>query len=517
MCWMRPSCCDRRRPRRVEAKQLREAEHGVEGGPEFVAHPRQELCLGAIRGLEGRTRVPLGTREVQLGDVTQDDRHQHAAIGVELGKRSLERKFVAVGARADQLVQGAGRLAGVHADHESRRCGIRPSRRAIRDEAIDRAAYRFGRGDAEQRLGGAVEEDDAPVAVDRDDAVGDRVDELDDAKLALAQRGLHRQPLADVEEGRHGPVDLARLDDRMRPVLDREGRSVAAPERELRDVHLLLLRVGLAHRQRRGCAARQRRLDEIVDLGAEQLAFIAVAEHLQRGPVDERALALRVDAEQALGGGVEQALQGLLAVAHLVLGQRLNARGAAHEGDAARRQQGGQRGVDDQEQALRLPGRLAQLRRELALELRQAVVEVERLGAHFRRRCGYDMAAQDPLARALDELAHLLDDDVGVGPRHDGVGHEWDVVEPSEQADHAADVVAMIAALQEAVARDREVGVGPLQLLARDAIAERDCERLLETAVVLLLVIFGVVEQIDLRVLLALGVEALAGHVGAYR
>ena len=50
-----------------------------------------------------------------------------------------------------------------------------------------------------------------------------------------------------------------------------------------------------------------------------------------------------VDAEQALGGRVEQALQGLLAVAHLVFGQRLNARGAAHEGDAGRRQQGGQR------------------------------------------------------------------------------------------------------------------------------------------------------------------------------
>jgi hypothetical protein len=112
---------DGRRPRRVEAKQLREAEHGVEGRPQLVAHARQELGLGAIRGLERRPRVPLGTREVQLGDVAQDDRHEHAAIGVELGERGLERKFVAVGALADQLVQGAGRLAAVRADDESRR------------------------------------------------------------------------------------------------------------------------------------------------------------------------------------------------------------------------------------------------------------------------------------------------------------------------------------------------------------------------------------------------------------
>ena len=130
---------------------------------------------------------------------------------------------------------------------------------------------------------------------------------------------------------------------------------------------------------------------------------------------------------------------------------------------------------------------------------------------------GLDIAAQDPLARALGELAHLLDDDVAVGPRHDRVGHERDAVEPSEQADQAVDVVGVIAALQEAAARDREVGVGPLQLLARDAIAERDRERLLEAPVVVLLVVLRVVEQIDLRVLLALGIEALAGHVGAHR
>ena len=120
---------DGRRPRRVEAKQLREAEHGVERRAQLVAHPRQELGLGATRGLERRARVPLGAREVQLGDVAQDDRHEHAAIGVEPGQRGLERELVAVGALADQLVQRAGRLAAVRAGHESGRRAVRPPRR----------------------------------------------------------------------------------------------------------------------------------------------------------------------------------------------------------------------------------------------------------------------------------------------------------------------------------------------------------------------------------------------------
>ena len=183
----------------------------MSGRAQLVAHPRQELGLGAVRGLERRARLALGAREVQLGDVAQDDRHEHAAIGVELGERRLERELLAVGALADQLVQRAGRLAGARADQESPGRRIGATLGAIRDETIDRPADRLGRGDAEQGLGGAVEEDDAAVAVDRDDAVGDGVDELGDAKLALAQRGLHRQPLADVEEGRDRAVDPARL------------------------------------------------------------------------------------------------------------------------------------------------------------------------------------------------------------------------------------------------------------------------------------------------------------------
>jgi hypothetical protein len=286
---------------------------------------------------------------------------------------------------------------------------------AVRDEAIDRAAHRVGRGDAEQGLGSAVEEDDAAVAVDRDDAVGDRVDELDDAQLALAQRGLHRQPLADVEEGRHGAVDPARLDDRVRPVLDRERRSVAAPEGELRDVHLLLLGVAGAS-SAPPTAAGERRLDDVVDLEAEQLAFVVVAEHLQRGAVDERALAFGVDAEQALGGGVEQALQGLLAVAHLssVSAWTLAARRtkatplAASKAASAALTTRSSRCVCRDASPSCAENLLSSCVRRL---LRWSA------WARISDADAARLAAQDPLARALGELAHLLDDDVAVGPR----------------------------------------------------------------------------------------------------
>ena len=91
-------------------------------------------------------------------------------------------------------------------------------------------------------------------------------------------------------------------------------------------------------------------------------------------------------------------------------------------------------------------------------------------------------------------------------------------MEPAEQADQAADVVGMVAALDEALPRDaRRSGSGLLQLLARDAVAERHRQRAEKPLVVVLAVVCGVVEQVDLRVLLALGVQALAGHVGAHR
>ena len=129
---------------------------------------------------------------------------------------------------------------------------------------------------------------------------------------------------------------------------------------------------------------------------------------------------------------------------------------------------------------------------------------------------GVEIAADDALVRLLGERAHLLDDEIAFGPGDDRLGHEGNAMEPAEQPDQAADVVGMVAALQEAAPRQRQVGLGLLQLLAGDAIAERHRQRAEEAQVVVLAVVQRVVEEVDLRVLLPLRVEALAGDVGAH-
>ena len=152
----------------------------------------------------------------------------------------------------------------------------------------------------------------------------------------------------------------------------------------------------------------------------------------------------------------------LLALAHLVLGQRLDARGAAHEDDAGRRQQGGERGVDDEQQPLRLARRLAELRREPALELRQAVVEVRAPGRASPTPTAASTSPRRTRSRECSASSRICwmttsaSVHVTIASAMNG-----NVVEPAEQADQAADVVGMVAALQEAVARHRQVGVGP--------------------------------------------------------
>ncbi len=74
----------------------------------------------------------------------------------------------------------------------------------------------------------------------------------------------------------------------------------------------------------------------------------------------------------------------------------------------------------------------------------------------------------------------------------------------------------MVAAGQEALPGGRDVGLVALKGLARRAVAQRDGQRRHEALVVELLALLGVLEQEDLRVLLRLRVQALAGHVGPH-
>ena len=119
--------------------------------------------------------------------------------------------------------------------------------------------------------------------------------------------------------------------------------------------------------------------------------------------------------------------------------------------------------------------------------------------------------------RPFGEHPDLLDDRVALRPGGDRVGHQRRLVEPQEQPDHARDVVVVGAALEQAAPRLGAVGLRPLQGLARDPVADRQGQRAQEAFVVLLAVVLGVLDQVELRVLLPLRVQALPGDVGADR
>ena len=182
----------RRRPRRVEAQQLREAEHRVERRAQLVAHARQELGLGAARGFERLARLPLGARQLQRGDVAQHHRHQRAALGFGRENEASSGNSCAVGAPADELVQRAGRLSATWRGD----CGS-IGLRGRRDEAFDRAADRVARrrrrtGVSAARLKSTTRPSSSIVMTPSVTASTSR----SIAYLALAQRGLHLQALA---------------------------------------------------------------------------------------------------------------------------------------------------------------------------------------------------------------------------------------------------------------------------------------------------------------------------------
>ena len=204
------------------------------------------------------------------------------------------------------------------------------------------------------------------------------------------------------------------LDDRMRPVLDRErasrrGAGSVARRCATSCCSRLAWRIASAAD---GPPVAAQAGSSVVDFAAEQLAFIAVAEHRSAA----RLMNVHLPSCRRRTGPRRRSRAGAAATA----GDRrtwssvsgLDARGAAHEGDAGRgRARRPGRALTTEQQPLRLPRRLAELRREPALEPGQALVEVERLRRAFpTTAAAFDVAAQDALARALGELAHLLDD-----------------------------------------------------------------------------------------------------------
>ncbi len=107
----------------------------------------------------------------------------------------------------------------------------------------------------------------------------------------------------------------------------------------------------------------------------------------------------------------------------------------------------------------------------------------------------------------------LRDVAIALGPDPDRLGDVAYVAEPAEEPDHVRNVVRMIAAFEESLTGDFQVGARLLELLARLAIAQRDCDRLLVASIVAFGTGFRVaIEMVD-RLLLRLRPQPFAGDV----
>jgi hypothetical protein len=137
---------------------------------------------------------------------------------------------------------------------------------------------------------------------------------------------LGRLPRGDVAEGHDRAHHRVALAQGRHPVLDREARAVLAPEHLALDVPLprpcaRLVEGALRGRVRRAVGPRV--VDELVLRAAHEVAG-GPAEHPLRGRVRERREAVAVDAEDAVGGGAQDARR--LAPRALGVGPRALAR-----------------------------------------------------------------------------------------------------------------------------------------------------------------------------------------------
>ena len=189
-------------------------------------------------------------------------------------------------------------------------------------------------------------------------------------------------------------------------------------------------------------------------LAAEQVGLALVAEHGQRRAVDEGAAALGVDAVEAFGGRVEQALQRLAAAPHLVLGRGLDPGAVAHEGEAGqaergRRARGSGRAAGAGSGGRRRPAgsRTGSQRRQQVVEACASALQRSHFGALPGRRPGLRACALSASTR-ICSIRRRPAVQVAIASAISGV--LWN---QQEQPDHARDVVVVAAALEQAAPR----------------------------------------------------------------
>ena len=158
-----------RRREVVHLQQLRVAEHDVERCTQLVAHARQELALGAIRG-DGDGELGFDLAVLRHVAVARDDPTLAVRSFDRVGGHPEPAHGAVVDRNAERLVRG---LSG--ARHDGLGSGVRRNRLAVfvdhHPVGLANRAERVGRRDAEQTRGGRVRGRDPATRVERHDAV----------------------------------------------------------------------------------------------------------------------------------------------------------------------------------------------------------------------------------------------------------------------------------------------------------------------------------------------------------
>ena len=149
------------------------AGHGIERRADFMTDFGEEFGFGRCRA----QRLALGVAQLVLallaaGDVAE---YRANAVAADTGKRHGQRHetFLASARRdVEHVIEGAG------AAHRAVEVIARRALALGRQQIAERAAAKLGCCRAEQRGGTGIGADDAAFGVERDDAVGRRVDVL---------------------------------------------------------------------------------------------------------------------------------------------------------------------------------------------------------------------------------------------------------------------------------------------------------------------------------------------------
>jgi hypothetical protein len=139
--------------------------------------------------------------------------------------------------------------------------------------------------------------------------------------------------------------------------------------------------------------------------------------------------------------------------------------------------------------------------------LRQLRAQRHRVGA----------AGGDRRVHLRRHLVQLGDVVIGVSPDADRLRHEHHIAKAAEEIDHPVDIVRMVAAREESLARHGQVGIGFFELDPRAAVAQRYRDRADVATIIALIAAMRVFDQRANGGLLRLRPQAFAADVRADR